>query len=274
MILINNLQSDILENIGRFKFLTTSQIQRITGKSLSYVRENLSLLSQNNYIKTYRIEKFIKAENMYYLTEKGKDIIVSHEKIFAEDIKLPVGVPLVVKDFQHRKNFIDIHIALHYHLQNLQDKEIQIHKFYAYFDKVGNNRTAHNLESQTKISLSDNQFFMPDGVMITIDENEEKNLYLIEMYNGKDTIRTLQQLAKHSKAIALGTPAQKFGIQKNPTILCVFEYESSKQAVIKRLQANERFTPVADFFFFISLEDMRKDFISAWYNLKGKGLNF
>lgn len=42
MILINNLQTEILENLGRFKFLTTSQIRQLTKKSLSYVRENLS----------------------------------------------------------------------------------------------------------------------------------------------------------------------------------------------------------------------------------------
>jgi hypothetical protein len=94
------------------------------------------------------------------------------------------------------------------------------------------------------------------------------------MYNGKDTIRTLQQLAKHSRAIALGTPAQKFKIQKNPYILCVFEYESSKQAVIKRLQSNERFMPLADFFFFAFWEEMQKDFTLSWYNLNGKTLSF
>ncbi|GAB6008411.1 hypothetical protein [Dysgonomonas reticulitermitis] len=94
------------------------------------------------------------------------------------------------------------------------------------------------------------------------------------MYNGKDTIRTLQQLAKHSRAIALGTPAQKFRIQKNPYILCIFEHESSKQAVIKRLQSNERFMPLADFFFFASLDDTQKDFIHSWYNLNGLVLNF
>ncbi|MDR1717004.1 MAG: replication-relaxation family protein [Prevotella sp.] len=271
MILINNLQSDILENLGKFKFLTTSQIKQLTNKSLSYIRENLSLLSQNGYIKTYRMEKFIKAENMYYLTEKGKEILISHEKVFADNIKVPVGVPLVVKDFQHRKNFIDIHIAVY---RYLEDKETQIYKFYAYFDKTGNNRTTHNLESKTKISLGDDQFFMPDGILITTNENDDKNMYLVEMYNGKDTIRTLQQLAKHGRAIALGTPAQKFRIQKNPYILCVFEYESSKQAVIKRLQANERFMPLADFFFFASLDDMQKDFILSWYNLNGKELVF
>lgn len=270
MILINNLQSDILENLGRFKFLTTSQIKLLTNKSLSYIRENLSLLSQNSYIKAYRIEKFIKAENMYYLTEKGKDIIISHEKVFADNIKVPVGVPLVVKDFQHRKNFIDFHIALY---QYLEEKETQIHRFYAYFDKIGNNRTSHNLESKTKISLGEDQFFIPDGIIITINENDDKNMYLMEMYNGKDTIRTLQQLAKHSRAIALGTPAQKFKIQKNPHILCVFEYESSKQAVIKRLRSNERFMPLADFFFFVSLENMQKDFINSWENMNGKALN-
>ena len=271
MILINNLQTEILENLGRFKFLTTSQIRQLTSKSLSYVRENLSSLTQSGYIKTYRMEKFIKAENMYYLTEKGKDIIISHEKVFADKIKVPVGVPLVVKDFQHRKNFIDFHIALY---QYLEDKETRIYRFYAYFDKIGNNRTAHNLESLTKISLGEGQFFIPDGIIITRNESNDKNMYLMEMYNGKDTIRTLQQLAKHSRAIALGTPAQKFKIQKNPYVLCVFEYESSKQAVIKRLQTNDRFIPLADFFFFISLEEMQKDFVNSWYNLNGKGLSF
>ena len=103
MTIINNIQSDILENIGRYKFLTVSQIRRITGKSVSYIRENLSVLTKLNYIKAYHVEKYSKAENMYYLSEKGKDIIISHEKAFPEDIKLPIWTPLVVRDFQHRK---------------------------------------------------------------------------------------------------------------------------------------------------------------------------
>ncbi|MBX9702533.1 MAG: replication-relaxation family protein [Silvanigrellaceae bacterium] len=266
MELINNIQAEVLENLGRFKFLTTSQIKKITGKSISYVREQLSSLSQRNYIKAYQVEKYINAENMYYLSERGKEVILSHNKSFSDDIKLPIGVPLVVRDFQHRKNFIDIHIALYHYLT---EREIYIEKFYAYFDKTGNNRTAHNLEAKTKISLGGDEFFIPDGVMIT-DNDRDKNLYLIEMYNGKDTIRTLQQLAKHSKAIALGTPAYRFNIHKNPIVLCVFEHQSSKDAVVKRLQANERFTPVSEFFYFASLEDLEKDFGTAWYNLRDK----
>lgn len=270
MAIINNIQSDILENTGRFKFLTVSQIKRITGKSISYIRENLSALTQQGYIKAFHIEKYSKAENMYYLTEKGKDIIISHEKAFPEDIKLPVGTPLVVRDFQHRKNFIDIHIALYGYLQ---DKETDILKFYAYFDKTGNNRTAHNLESKTKIALDKEgtEFYMPDGIMITEHlHSQEKNMYLLEMYNGKDTIRTIQQIAKHGKAIKNGTPAKRFNIQKNPIILCVFEFESSKQAVIKRLQDNEKFNPISEFFFFASLDDVVNDCKNAWRNIQGE----
>jgi len=273
MIIINNIQSEILENLARYKFLCTSQVKYITGKSMTYVRENLSLLIERGYIKAYQLDKR-NSENMYYLSDKGKDVIISHEKAFAENIKLPVGTPLVVRDFQHRKNFLDIHIALY---QYLSSKGIEILKFHAYYDKTGNNRTAHNLESKTKLALDKegNEFFMPDGICITYDyEIDEKNIYLIEMYNGKDTIRVLQQLAKHSRAIAVGSPAKRFGIAKNPNILCVFEFESSKQAVMKRLLTNERFKPLADFFFFASLEDLKKDFIHAWHNVNEKFLVF
>jgi hypothetical protein len=270
MELINNIQADILENLGKFAFLTVSQFQRLTGKSLGYLREQLATLSHRKYIKSYHIERPGKAENMYYLTTIGRDVLLDHEKAFADDIRLPVGVPLVVRDYQHRKNFIDLHIALYKHLQAL---EIAIPVFLTYFDKVGNNRTDHNLESKTKISLGDNLFFMPDGIMVT-EQEDKSTLYLLEMYNGKDTLRTLQQLAKHVKAIALGTASQKFDIKSNPIILCAFEHDSSRIAVIKRLRQNERFTKMRTLFFFASLEAVQKDCSTAWKNIEEKSLFF
>lgn len=263
MILINNIQADILENLGKFAFLTVSQFQHLTGKSLSYLREQLAILTQRKYIKSYHIERPGRAENIYYLTTSGRDVLLQHDKAFPDEIRLPVGVPLVVRDYQHRKNFIDLHIALY---KQMQAYEISMLAFLTYFDKQGNNRTDHNLESKTKISLGNDLFFMPDGIMITQQDNNTV-LYLLEMYNGKDTLRTLQQLAKHVKAIALGTASQKFDIKSNPIVLCAFEYDSSKIAVIKRLKQNERFTNMRSLFFFATLEQVQKDCSTAWKNI-------
>ena len=270
MELINNIKADILELLGRFAFLSVSQLQKLTGKSLSYLREQLAALAQRKYIKSYHVERPGRAENMYYLTETGKEVLLHHEKAFAEDIRLPIGVPLVVRDYQHRKNFIDLHIALYHHLKA---KGIAISLFLTYFDKQGNNRIAHNLEAKTKIPLGEELFFIPDGIMI-IEQADTRTLYLLEMYNGKDTLRTLQQLAKHVKAIALGTASKKFNITANPLVLCAFEHESSKNAVIQRLLANERFTNMRKLFFFASLQDIEKDCGNAWYTITKEKLVF
>lgn len=268
MELINNTQSNILENLGRFKFLTTSQIQRLCGKSIGYIREQLSSLQQRKYIASYNLEKAGRAEYIYYLVEKGKNILLENNKVFDQDIKIPVGVPLVVRDYNHRKNFVDLQIALY---QYFSENEIEIEIFNAYYDKTGNNRTDSNLQSKTRLDLGNNSFFMPDGICIT-DYSGSKEIYLLEMYNGKDTLRTISQIAKHSKAIATGAAGKKYNIQKNPLVICAFEFESAKQAVMKRLEQNERFKPVSEFFYFGTLHELQKDFKNSFENLKKEKL--
>jgi DNA-binding MarR family transcriptional regulator len=267
---INNIQAEILENLGRFAYLTVSQLQRITGKSLSYLREQLANLVRRKFIASYHIDRPGKAENMYYLTTNGKEILVHHEKFFADDIKLPKGIPLVLRDYNHRKHFIDAQIALYAYLHT---NNIDIPVFLTYFDKQGNNRTDKNLEAKTKISLGEELFYIPDGIMIT-ENSYQRKLYLIELYNGKDTLRVLQQLSKHVRAIALGTASKKFEIQDNPVVLCMFELESNKTAVIKRLETNERFTAMSELFFFASLETVQNNCGNAFVNVNKKQLNF
>lgn len=272
MALINNIQADILESLGRFSYLSVSQLHSLTDKSLGYLREQLAILSERKLIKSYHVEitARVRAENIYYLLPAGKEVLLHNEKAFADDIRLPIGVPLVVRDYQHRKNFVDLHIALYQHLQK---HGIPLSMFSTYFDKTGNNRAAHNLESKTKIPLGKDTFFIPDGVMIT-ENAESKTLYLLEMYNGKDTIRTLQQLGKHAEAIAKGTPGQVFGIGANPFVLSAFEHDSIKQAVIKRLQQNDRFSAMSSLYFFASLDDVKSDCGGAWKTVNGAALLF
>lgn len=266
--IVNNLQADILESLARFSFLAVSQFRSITGKSLGYLREQLAILAGRKLISSYHLDRPGRAENIYYLTEGGKDLLLTHEKSFASDISVPKGVPLVVRDYQHRKNFIDVHIALR---KMTEEHSVNIEAFYAYFHKTGNNRTAHNLESKTKIPLSTEGFFIPDGVMITESE-EGRKLYLIELYNGKDTQRVVQQLGKHAQAIREGSPAKAFGLEVNPLVLSAFEHASIRDAVIKRLVQHQGFSRIAQLYFFASLDDVVSGEKDAWRRADGEPL--
>lgn len=264
MALINNIQADILENVGRFSFLSVSQLSVLTGKSLSYLREQLAILKDRNFIKSYHVEMSLKVrpENIYYLTAEGKNYIVSNGKVFADDVKLSIGDPFVVRDYNHRMSFVNLHIALYKYLNK---QGVTLVTFLTYFDKKGNRRKDNNLESKTQISLGDEGIYIPDGIMIT-EHNNVKTLYMIEVFCDKNTQRILQSLAKHGKGIAIGVGKQ-FNIPANPYILSVFEHEGIKQAVIKRLRENENFTGVSKFFLFATLTNVLENCGSAWHTI-------
>src|SRR5581483_10700847 len=103
MELLNALQCEIIEHLGRFGFLTGSQFQLLTGKSASYLRETLGTLSKNGYVRSFRnaISHAIHTENMYVNTPRAVEFLVSHKNIFPDDIKTTTTTA-VVKDFFHR----------------------------------------------------------------------------------------------------------------------------------------------------------------------------
>ena len=266
MELINNMQTDILEHLGRFGFLAVSQFHVLTGKSVGYIREMLGRLRRWGYISCYRIEVSykVRAENIYFLTSQGKEFLLSHKNVFADDIKLPIAKnPVVTKDYWHRLSFITLHTYLYKHCLA---QGIELKVFYAYFDKVGSVK-AGTLTAKTKIPLAKGTSYIPDGVMIT-----GERLYLLEMYCDKDTKRIINQLAQHAQAITLATPAKTFGVQDDPLVLSVFAHQSIKQAVMKRLAANEGFVAVSSLYFFATLEDVKRDVITAFTTIQGTQL--
>jgi DNA-binding MarR family transcriptional regulator len=266
MELINNLQADILEHLGRFGFLAVSQFRVLTGKSVGYIREMLGSLSRRGFIRSYRVEISyqIRAENIYFLTPLAAEFLQAHKNAFANNLKYPIGKsPVVTKDYFHRLGFITLQIYLS---KYLEANAIPLLLFYAYFDKTGSVK-AGNLTAKTRIPLGKGQFYIPDGVLKTAER-----LYLIEMYCDKDTKRIINQLAQHAKAIALGTPAKAFEMLDNPIVLSVFKHDSIRQAVIKRLQQFEAFAPMSKLFFFASLAQVESDIGSAFRNINNNPL--
>jgi DNA-binding MarR family transcriptional regulator len=266
MELINSLQADIMEHLGRFGFLAVSQFHVLTGKSVGYIREMLGSLSRRGYISSYRVEISykVRAENIYFLTSLGKEFLQSHKNVFADDIKLPISKnPVVTKDYFHRFAFISVHIYLYIYLR---DHQIPFNGFYAYFDKTGSVKYS-NLVAKTRIPLEKTAFYIPDGVAKT-----DKALYLLEMYCDRDTKRIIAQLGTHARAIALGTPAKTFNLQVNPFVLSIFAHDGIKQAVTKRLQINEHFAPMSELFYFASIDDVKRDISTAFKTIKDNPL--
>lgn len=265
--LINRIQADLMEYIGRFGFLAVSQCVFLTGKTRGYIREMLGSLSSRGYVKSYRVEVAhkVRAENIYYLTSLAKEFLLSHKNIFADDIKLPIGTPVVVRDYFHRYHFVSVHIALYHHLMA---KGINIDTFLTYFDKTGAARKG-TLTAKTTIPLEGRASFIPDGIMIAGNK-----LYLIEMFSDKDAKRIINTLATHAGAIGLGTPGKTFDMPVNPIVLSVFENAGTKRAVIKRLAANPHFQPLKGLYFFASLDDVIKNVGQAFHTITNETLVF
>lgn len=267
---LNHTMCDILEIVARFKFVCLSQMLPLLGKSTSYVREQLSRLKGIGLLASYNLEKPIKSESMYYLTEKGKAVLLDNAKVFAEDIKLPIGAPLAVRDYPHRRSTVSVLIGTYYHLSALN---LHIAGFSYYFDKIGNNRKAGTLESVTKISIGD-RHFIPDAIMLTGDA-ENRNIILIECFCDATATRPLAQIfGNYLPAIAIGSPGLKYGLKKNPIVLSAFEHGSIKDKVVAKLRQDSDFMPFAELFYFTSIEDMLHAPATAWKDIHGNIVNF
>ncbi|MEM6700335.1 MAG: hypothetical protein AAF599_18165 [Bacteroidota bacterium] len=186
-------------------------------------------------------------------------------------IKMPIGRgSLPYKDYQHRINTINFQIQLD---QWAASNGCQIPFFHTYFDKEGDNRVNKNLRAKTKIELDNNDFFIPDGAFKIITEQQER-FFLMEMYDGKDTNRTVQQLHKHALALTKRYTHQTYQLPTNKSysIILIFEYASHLQAVLQRIQTKEpSFQLIQKYFRAKSLEQLATTlFLEEWQTLRGE----
>lgn len=271
--IFNDTQTEILLALARFKFLTTSQLQKIVPREIAWLRKQIVLIANREKALIEKLSfgfhpKHGKLENVFYLTPIGKETLCEILNVEREAVKMPIGnSTLFFKDYNHRRNTIDIHVHL-YLWTKTTDFEVVF--FDTYFDKIGNNRRDKNLQAKNKISLIDGDYMIPDGVTV-ISNGETSLLYLVEMYDGKDTKRVIEQLCKHAQAIALGSPSLKYGFNKSNRVLCVFEFDSNMKAVLNRIKNDAIFSEMTNHFLFKTLENVQKgDFTEGWLNVEGK----
>lgn len=126
-------------------------------------------------------------------------LLLEYTDLEEEEILIPKGrATYFSQDYFHRKYTIDTQIAIH---QEAKKQGMEVSFFVRYFDKVGSARKG-GLTSLAKINIDSKNFIIPDGIFM-IDRGGEQYLYCLEIYNGKDTKRVVNQLKKHIRALEL-----------------------------------------------------------------------
>lgn len=272
---ITQVQSKILLALAKFKFLSNSQLHRLgIAKELTWIREKTREMAEGKKSLIGKISfgvhpKVGRLENMFYLTTYGQKVLIEDLGEATEYIKIPSGTTLFYKDYTHRKNTINFHITLSLWCDS---ENIEIPLFDTYFDKRGNENKGGSI-AKNKINIDKENYIIPDAVFMLEKENE-KSLFLFEMYDGKDNKRTIQQIEKHIQALILGSPSVKYDMQKAHRIVALFEYESLERAVIAYFKQQTQYQNIFKFFRFKSLERLgNSDFREGWKGLNGEGIN-
>lgn len=277
---ITNIQGNVLENLARYKFLTMSQMLRMDigttqyqylAKQVKSLRDRGNALIGCHNFNTPQPKRG-RVESMYFLKPKGREALVFELELKAEKIKMPIGTAMAFKDYFHRKYTIDYQIELD---RWAKQKGFEIPFFDTYFDKVGNNRVAKNLRAKTRITLSNDEYFIPDGVY-PIRKESGRRFHLMEMYNGKDTGRVVKQLHKHAQALTFHCTHKQFNLdpESSYTIALVFQFESIMDATIERIQADGSFAQIYQYFLCKSIDQVNKGELDEWLNLHGELTKF
>ena len=92
--------------------------------------------------------------------------------------------------------------------------------------------------------------------------------------NGNDSRKSVDKIIQHGKAIIVGAAHDKYEYEKAYRSLWVFENRETMEAVLKRLEGNQFFVNMKEYFLFKPEKEISVDFFGGWRNLDGKERNF
>lgn len=273
MISIPDSNLKVLESLHTYKFLTVPQFVRLgVNTHAQSVQRTLRRFKQ--YRKPFIGKKdfgFIAGvgnlHSVYYLTRHGAALLAEYYRVDISEINYPKGVPDFSKDYFHRWYTVDVHIAFR---QWAKKAGTDIEFFHTYFDHTGSNRAGGRkgrLRPRTKIDLADGSF-VPDAIYLAISPDGKKHFAVVEVHNGKDTGRFLQQMEKHALALHTGAVAEAYGLALNNRVRWVFEHEATMKAAMRRIQQEARFTPLRDWVDFNTVERIRENITVGWCSWK------
>jgi hypothetical protein len=271
-------QTAILSSIAKYKYLTVSHFKTLKiGSSDRLIRENLKILRDRKLTEKMSFGTIpIKGrfQDLHFLTERGAKMLIESLDLEPEQVKHPSRASTFFKnDYLHRVSTIDLMISFN---QWAEKNGYIIDLFDTYFDKVGSQRaTETGVQSKTRFDLPNGKNISPDAV-IKYEANGKNYLFCVEVYNGKDTKRVIEQVRKLAYATFEGIPSKKYDHNKTNRNLILFEFDDYKNHAIDRIKKDpylSQFEGLEKVFFFSSIEAQKVDFGANWSDLKGKKRN-
>lgn len=278
------IQANVLLNLGKFYYLTLSQmlLLDIGTTQYKYLWEQVASLRDRTkpLVKSRSfnsVSRFGRVEDMYCLNKRGKESLILDLHVSPDRIKMPIGRPIAHKDYHHRKATIDFHIFL----DSWASKYVyEIPFFDTYFDKSGNNRTSGTLRAKTRIDTEGKNFFIPDASFSLKKENWER-LFLVEVERGVDTLKAIKKLHTHAYSLVERHTHKAYQLDKNKsyTILFLLENDSLKEALVRRVQQTETaFINIQQYFLCKSINDLliggfENGFYENWTTIMGEKRN-
>ena len=175
MQIISDVDTLIFESLARYRFLTSSQMIRlgISGDKSNLHKRLVRLREQSkpfiSYVKFTGIYKIKGIEYVYYLTNRGADLIAENLGYLLEDIKFPKGKVDFPKHYKHRKDCIDIQIAL---FEWAEKNGYVVESYDSYFDMEKAGRGKNYISKTAIVYDSENgEKFVSDGIAKILIQN-------------------------------------------------------------------------------------------------------
>lgn len=266
---LNDPQVNVIKTLAVYKFLTTSQMVRLgvcfdksnLQKHIVGIRDRKTPYIYGTGPKT--LAGAGRLESVYYLSPLGVEVA---KELGISDPKYPINKYIShTQDYYHRKSVIDFEISV-------RSMPVEVEVFDRYFDTVGNNRNDSNLTSKTKVDFATGSL-KADGIFIlNIPELNERYLYCLEVHNGKDTKRALEQMAPYVNALAVKAPSQKYNFERGCRVLWLFEEEGCMKATQERAMQDANLAR-AEKLFLCKLQSDPQNIFFDWLTLKGEKVN-
>ncbi len=266
--ILSEKQEQILHQLGRYKFLTTSQMIRL---GIDRHRSNLSTAlaplkaGKRPLVKTLEfglMPRKGRVESFYFLSKLGADVL--QEQLQVQEPKFPIARHVsFTSDYFHRVATIDCEIALH-----LSDHTRSVIFSHRYFDQTGSNRTG-DLSVDTKISMSDKEIIADWIFQVRTPKQEE--LYCAEIYmDDHDNNRPYHSLRSYLQALSEGAPSVKYHFNRSNRVLAIFGTERTMISVLKKVQDDPDFQNFSRHFLFKTLDMLTPDFHDGWIHCTGE----
>jgi hypothetical protein len=280
---VTALDADILRALATFTYCTIPQIARVVGvkneksvqNALLRMRSVRPLVHKHEYAFNAGVGRL---HSVFTLAPAGVAVLAEILRCDHESIYYPAMGVQYSRDYAHRRNFIDAHIAIE---SWATTHEAEIEFFDRYFRAEGGNHSANptgtdslvRREYQTRVVLAaTRELIIPDGIF-AFTQNGASRLCALEIHQGRETKKIIAQLETHIRTIEASAIRKKYGREDANFVLSVYEHPETMQAVMKRFASLPNYREIRLAFHFTAIDDVRSDLMRAWRLASGEAVS-